>query len=233
MSAHSVGRSAATQEDVRSAATQEVSRSTALPENDRSAPEPQNARSGSARQGGRSTTTRAPRRSAAAPQEDRSFLCIFTFTDGRQCRSPRKAGHPYLCAFHARKDAQALAGEEAGKDIAYHLSGGFLSAGDLSSALGRLFAAVAQGHMKPKTAATLAYLGQTLLQTMKLSQHEYVTAFGFDNWVSTVRNNQEQSEERISPTPKPDPTSQPDPQPAAVANPSQSVRDSEAATAPN
>ena len=99
MSARSVGRSAATQEDVRS---------TALPENDRSAPAPQNARRGSARQGGRSTTTRAPRRSAAAPQEDRSFLCTFTFTDDRQCRSPRKAGHPYLCVFHARKDGSLL-----------------------------------------------------------------------------------------------------------------------------
>jgi hypothetical protein len=48
--------------------------------------------------------------------KDRSSLCSFTFADGRQCRTPR-AAHPYLCAFHARKDAQALAGEAAGKDI--------------------------------------------------------------------------------------------------------------------
>jgi hypothetical protein len=60
----------------------------------------------------------------------RASLCSFTFADGRQCRSPR-AEHPYLCAFHARKDAQALAGEEAGKDIAYHLSGSFVSPGVL------------------------------------------------------------------------------------------------------
>jgi hypothetical protein len=43
-------------------------------------------------------------------------LCSFTFADGRQCRTPR-AAHPDLCAFHARKHAQALAGEAAGKDI--------------------------------------------------------------------------------------------------------------------
>ncbi len=39
------------------------------------------------------------------------------------------------------------------------LSGSFVSACDLSSALGRLFSAVAQGQVKPKTASTLAYLG--------------------------------------------------------------------------
>jgi hypothetical protein len=95
---------------------------------------------------------------------DRASLCSFTFTDGRQCRTPR-AAHPYLCVFHARKDAQALAAEAAGKDIAYHLSGAFVSACDLSSALGRLFSAVAQGQIKPKTASTLAYLAQSLVQT--------------------------------------------------------------------
>src|ERR1700687_5285739 len=94
--------------------------------------------------------------------KDRSSLCSFMFVDGRRCRIPRQAGNPYLCAFHARKEAQAIAGEAAGKDIAYHLSGSFVSACDLSSAVGRLFSAVAQGQVKPKTASTLAYLGQTL-----------------------------------------------------------------------
>jgi hypothetical protein len=82
--------------------------------------------------------------------------CSFTFADGRHCRTPRQTDHPYLCSFHARKEAQALAGQEAGKDIAYHLSGSYVSACDLSSALGRLFAAVAQGQVKPKTASTLS-----------------------------------------------------------------------------
>src|SRR5229473_577531 len=39
---------------------------------------------------------------------------------------------------------QALAGEAAGEDIAYHLSGSYVSACDLSSALGHLFSAVAR-----------------------------------------------------------------------------------------
>src|SRR5260370_40835658 len=107
---------------------------------------------------------------------DRASLCSFTFADGRQCRTPR-AGHPYLCAFHARKDAQALAGEAAGKEIAYHLSGSYVSTCDLSSALGRLFSAVAQRQVKPKTPSTIAYLNQTIVQALHPPQHAHINAY--------------------------------------------------------
>src|ERR1700732_1400655 len=137
---------------------------------------------------------------------DRASLCSFSFADGRQCRTPR-AAHPYLCAFHARKDAQALAGEEAGKDIAYHLSGRFVSACDLSSALGRLFSAVAQGQMKPKTASTLAYLGQTIVQTLQLAQVEYIKAFGPDAWRESIRISHQQSIDHFAGNTSPDPES--------------------------
>ena len=117
--------------------------------------------------------------------EDRASLCTFTFADGRRCRTPRHPGHPHLCYFHARKEAQALAAEQAGRDISACLSSGrYLSACNLSIALARLFSAVAQGHIKPKTANTLAYLGQTLLQTIRLAQHEYINAFDTDAWRS-------------------------------------------------
>src|SRR5713226_9508538 len=153
---------------------------------------------------------------------DRSSLCSFTFADGRQCRTPRTA-HPYLCAFHARKDAQALAGEAAGKDIAYHLSGSFVSACDVSSALGRLFSAVAQGQVKPKTASTLAYLGQTLVQILPLAQDEYINAYDTDTWRETIRTSHEQSADHTSPepespTPEPEPDQEPAPTPAAASD---------------
>jgi hypothetical protein len=124
---------------------------------------------------------------SANRSKDRSYLCAFTFADGRQCRTPR-AAHPYLCAFHARKDAQALAAQQMGRNIAADLSGSYLSACDLSSALARLFSGVAQGHVKPKTAATLAYLGQTLVQSIQVAQHEYINAFGTDYWRRTIRS---------------------------------------------
>src|SRR5260370_35858048 len=157
--------------------------------------------------------------------KDRSSLCSFMFVDGRNCRIPRQLGHPYLCAFHARKDAQALAGEAAGKDIAYHLSGSFVSACDLSSALGRLFSAVAQGQVKPKTASTLAYLGQTLVQILPLAQDEYINAYDTDTWRETIRTSHEQSAKHteepdpVSPTPEPEPEAAPAPAPTPAAAP--------------
>jgi hypothetical protein len=144
---------------------------------------------------------------------DRISLCAFKFADGRKCRMPRRDGHPYLCAFHARKEAQTLAGDKAGKDIAYYLSGDFLSACDLSSALGRLFSAVAQGHVKPKTASTLAYLGQTLVQILPLAQNEYINAYDTDTWRDTIRIAHEQCADYNSPAPQ---SPAPAPKPAAA-----------------
>ena len=120
--------------------------------------------------------------------KDRASLCTFTFADGRRCRTPRHSGHPHLCYFHARKEAQARAAEQLGRDFAYFFSGKYLSACDLSAALGRLFVAVAQGHVKPKTAATLAYLAQTLLQTIRVAEQEYINAFETDAWRDAVHS---------------------------------------------
>jgi hypothetical protein len=200
-------------------ANRSVDRSAVAHEKDRSAVAHEKGRSAVAHEKGRSAVAREKDRSAVAHEKGRSGLCSFTFADGRQCRTPRHAGHPYLCAFHARKEAQALDGEAAGKDIAYHLSGTYVSACDLTSALGRLFSAVAQGQVKPKTASTLAYLGQTLVQTLHLAQHEYINAYGTDSWRETIRTSHELSADRMSPDPpSPDPPS-PDPEPAPAPTP--------------
>ena len=127
--------------------------------------------------------------------KDRASLCSFTFADG--CRTPLHSGHPHLCYSHARvdrfavtksKEAQVRAADEMGRDISSFLSGSYLSACDLSSAMGRLFTAVAQGQVKPRTASTLAYLGQTIVQSIHLAQHEYINAFGTTHWRETVRS---------------------------------------------
>jgi hypothetical protein len=141
--------------------------------------------------------------------KDRASLCSFSFTDGRRCLSPRRDSHSHLCAFHARKEAQARAGQEAGEDIAFFLSGDYVSAGDLSFALSRLFAAVAQGHVKPKTASTLGFLGQTLVQSLQLAQKEYISAFGTASWERTVAHNFRESGQRKCPPPPPAPQSTP------------------------
>jgi hypothetical protein len=120
--------------------------------------------------------------------KDRVSLCSFTFSDGRRCRTPRAAKHPRFCFYHAQKEARARTAQKLGKDLAYFFSGDYLSACDLSSALARLIPAVVRGDVKSKTAHTVAYLVQTLMQAIHISQHEYINAFGTDGWRKSVRN---------------------------------------------
>ena len=154
-------------------------------------------------------------RLTATHKKDRSRLCAFTFADGRQCRTPRRAGHPHLCYFHAQKEAQSRAARQAGEDISSFFCEDFMSACDLSSALGRAFSAVARGELKPKAATALAYLGQTLNQSIKLAQDEYIGTFGTNSWRSKVASC------LVTPTPVPRPVSQsaPPEQPASPPAP--------------
>jgi hypothetical protein len=134
--------------------------------------------------------------------EDRA---TFTFANGHHCRMPRSARHLYLCTYHARKEAQAKAAQQVGLDLAASFSrSNYLSACDLSSALAHLMSAVAQGHLKPKTAIALAYLSRTLLQSIQLSRHEYINAFGAESWreeirTSFARPSSDTSEEIVEP----------------------------------
>ena len=149
--------------------------------------------------------------------KDRVSLCSFTFSDGRRCRTPRIAKHPRFCFYHAQKEARARATKKLGKDLAYFFSGDYLSACDLSTALGRLIPAVVRGDVKPKTAHTVAYLAQTLMQSIHLSKHEYINAFGTDGWRDSVRTSVNGNRDYLFP-PDPEPqqseSPQPQPQPA-------------------
>src|SRR5260370_28521420 len=117
-------------------------------------------------------------RSAATPKKDRSRLCAFTFADGRQCRTPRRSGHQHLCYYHAKKEAEALIAKQAGEDLASLFCRKYLCVPDFAAALGRVLSAVARGHIKPKTAVSLALLGHTLNQSIKITQDEYANAPG-------------------------------------------------------
>ena len=149
--------------------------------------------------------------------KDRVSLCQFTFADGRRCRTPRTGNHPHFCFAHAQKEARAHATESLGKDLAYFFSGDYLSACDLSTALGRLLPAVLRGDVKPRTARTVAYLAQTLLQTIHLAKHEYINAFGTDGWRDSIRNSVNGNyNRRFPPAPEPERPESPQPQPQSV-----------------
>jgi len=131
--------------------------------------------------------------------KDRLSLCTFTFSDSRQCRTPRSPNHPHLCLHHARKQSQADSADQLADELAFFFSGQYLSANDLSAALGRLFPAVVRGDIKPRTARTLAYLAQTMLQTIHLAQHEYINAYGTPVWRNSIHNSVTQNHAHTNP----------------------------------
>ena len=165
---------------------------------------------------GRSAAARKVDRFAVTPKNDRVSLCSFTFSDGRRCCTPRVAKHPRFCFYHAQKEARAHAAKKLGKDLTYFFSGDYLSACDLSTAMARLIPAVLRGDVKPKTAHTVAYLAQTLMQAIHISQHEYINAFGTDGWRKSVRNSVKDNYDYRFP-PDPEPEQPPDQAPHAVA----------------
>ncbi len=148
--------------------------------------------------------------------KDRVSLCSFTFSDGRRCRTPRTGNNPRFCFYHAQKEARARAAQKLGKDLDYFFSGDYLSACDLSAALARLIPAVVRGDVKSKTARTVAYLAQTLLQAIHISEQEYINTFGTDGWRKSVRNSVNSNHDYLFP---PAPQQPADQAPDVVAGP--------------
>jgi hypothetical protein len=141
---------------------------------------------------------------ASLSHKDRASLCQFTFADNRKCRMPRCNNHPHFCFDHARKELRAFTKSKLSRDLAYYFSGEYLSANDLSAALGRLLPAVVSGDISRHTAKLLAYLSQTLIQAIQLAQHEYVNAFGPEAWRESIRNSVNDIPNRDIPPAAPD-----------------------------
>ena len=170
------------------------------------------------------STNRPVGRSASTSKKDRSRLCAFTFADGRQCRTPRRSGHPHLCYYHAKKEAEALIAKQAGEDLASLFCGNYLSSPDFAAALGRVLSAVARGYIKPKTAVSLALLRHTLNQSRKIAQDEYANAPG-----GNARRERAPSclmlpalpapPSQVAPTPQPERSAAPDPNPLSPPQP--------------
>ncbi|HXR32692.1 MAG TPA: hypothetical protein VN830_03225 [Verrucomicrobiae bacterium] len=120
--------------------------------------------------------------------KDRASLCTFTFADGRRCKTPRQAGNPDFCTFHAQRELLRLAAKNAGNFVAAGVSTDYVSACALNGSLGRLFRAVACGQINPKTAHTLAYLAQVMAQTLPMAEVEFARTFGREPLHTTVTN---------------------------------------------
>jgi len=151
----------------------------------------------------RFAAARKNNRSGVAHKNDHAPLCLFTFSDGRRCRTPRTGNLPHFCFDHAQKEARGRTAEAIGKDLANFFSADYLSANDLSAALARLIPAVVRGDIKPRTARTIAYLAQTLLQTIRLAQQEYINAFGTNGWRNAIANSVNGNHDYLFPPPPP------------------------------
>jgi hypothetical protein len=140
--------------------------------------------------------------------KDRTPLCLFSYEDGRRCRTPRISSHPHFCFYHAQKESQSQAAETLADDLAYFFSGKCLTANDLNAALGRLIPAVIRGEIKPRLARTVAYMLQTLMQSTRQAQHEYINAFSTDGWRQAVATSVHNNHDYLyPPNPAPAPTS--------------------------
>ncbi len=118
--------------------------------------------------------------------QDRPDLCHFTFADGRRCTMPQFPDDFGLCFHHGQKYRARLEAKEAGRQVSQFLDTDIVTACDLSSTLSTLFSATAQGYIKPKTAAALAYLAQLMLQTPKRAKEEFLESLQ-DRWPKVVR----------------------------------------------
>jgi hypothetical protein len=99
------------------------------------------------------------------PHDPNSNKCLRQFSDGRSCRMLRKKDHPSLCIHHAREEEQRLESEKLAAEFA-SLSGKLNTVTDINHVLGKVFTALAEKRISHQTAATFAYLGQLLLQTI-------------------------------------------------------------------
>jgi hypothetical protein len=115
-------------------------------------------------------------------QSDR--LCTFTFADGRRCQTPCASGELEFCYFHGLREAKRLMDKKVCDEVAAGLPTDYVSACGLTATMGRLFDAILGGHIKPKTASTLVYLSQVMLQAIPLAENEFLDSFGHRKLVS-------------------------------------------------
>jgi len=125
---------------------------------------------------------------SANNSEDRASLCAFAYSDGRHCRMLRSSSKSKYCLHHERKLRHLRQADATASDVAAPLSHDFVSGTSLNYSLTRLFSAIADGRVPPKTAIPLINLSKILLKTIPMANREYLMAFrGFHCWDRLVR----------------------------------------------
>ena len=152
-----------------------------------------------------------PKHSRSRVSTHESSLCHFSFADGRTCRMLRHPGHPHLCVSHARAERQIVESDHLGSELAATLTGNFMTATDINFALGRLYQAIAQNRIPPRTASSLAFVGKLLLLSIDKLKREFPFRYNFEQWMRM-----EQGSKPLSGPPYLHSVDQPSPTPPAA-----------------
>jgi hypothetical protein len=107
--------------------------------------------------------------------------CSYASSDGRRCRMSRAPGHASLCFVHAREEQQFLDSRATTASLASP-TGSFRTAFELNASLGQLYNLVAANRIPPRNAATLAYIGQLIMQTLPRVQSEVHSGYSPNAW---------------------------------------------------
>jgi hypothetical protein len=125
---------------------------------------------------------------SANNSKDRASLCAFAYSDGRHRRMLRSSSKSKYCLDHERKLRHLRQADATASEVAAPLSHDFVSGTSLNYSLTRLFSAIADGRVPPKTAIPLINLSKILLKIIPMANREYLLAFrGFDAWDRLVR----------------------------------------------
>jgi hypothetical protein len=118
--------------------------------------------------------------------KDRIFLCVFTYTDGRQCNMPRTNNGLNFCYFHEQQERKRLQCFQAGAAVAECLNSDLQTSCSLNSALAKLFRAGAMNFITPQTINSLTRLGQLMVETHLLAKNEFLSCYHAD-WADIVQ----------------------------------------------
>src|SRR3984893_15807326 len=108
--------------------------------------------------------------------------CQFTFSDGRQCKTPPMQ----LCAHHSPKQKRG-AKRVSDASALEALCSDLTTTTSINRALAQTFLLMAQGRISRKDAVAFGYLSQLLLQSVSGVRAEYVAANSYRQWENKLK----------------------------------------------
>jgi hypothetical protein len=96
---------------------------------------------------------------------DDASRCVFMFADSRRYTLPQYRNGTGLYYYHAQQLVNDKRLLSTANEVNRLLNSKISTACDLGYVFKQLFSAIFQGLIEPKTASTLAYLSQLVLQT--------------------------------------------------------------------